>query len=76
MLNMTGGSKIIPLVSDCLEQAKPFSTYEQVLKVTDAKNSQGRERGGPLRTNLSEEKVMVAMAVALLVIVVMAMRGG
>lgn len=54
MLNVTGSTKIVPLVTGCLEQPKPFSAYEQVLKVTDAKSSQGRERRGPPRTSIPE----------------------
>ena len=59
---------------DCLEQPKPFGTYEQVLKVSGAKSSQGGERKGHPKTSVPEVGVMDMMAGGTLAILVMVVK--
>lgn len=73
VLNVTRSTKIIALVTDCLEQPRPFSTYEQVLKSQMPRVCQVETRGD-LQPSIPEVGVMVVMAGGILVIVVLVVR--
>lgn len=52
MLNMTENTELISFVTDCPEQLELFISYEEVLKITDAR-IHTEDEGGALPRQLS-----------------------